>query len=103
MWLLTEAEHESMLKIGWGGRRLMISRLFIVMLALIVGLFAAPGVMAQSTDMFREAPPPSSSRPNPAPIPEREPAIAAPQPSSSPFPHDGTWVGVHRCPEFNNR
>ena len=81
----------------------MIRWLVITVGVIIIGLSAAPLVLAQSSETFREVPPPSNPRPRPAPTPEHEPVIAAPQPWPTPFPYDGTWVGVHRCPEFNNR
>jgi hypothetical protein len=70
----------------------------------IAGSHVTAIVMAQSPDTFREAPPPSTPRPHPAPAPQREPVVTAPaEPTPSPYPYDGLWVGMHRCPEFNNR
>jgi hypothetical protein len=84
----------------------MIRRLVIAIGVLIVASVAAPSGMAQNSDPFREMPPPPppSLRPHTAPTPEHEPVVAVPpQPAPAPFPYDGTWVGMHRCPEFNNR
>jgi hypothetical protein len=70
----------------------------------IVGLAQVSFVKAQNSDTFREAPAPSNPRPHPTPMPESEPLVTAPaEPVPVSLPYDGLWVGMHRCPEFNNR
>jgi hypothetical protein len=55
--------------------------------------------------LFREAPPTPAARPRapPATKPEEDPVFAPPQPAPALLPYDGMWVGMHRCPAFNNR
>jgi hypothetical protein len=86
------------------GRLLMIRRWLLMGIGIaIVGSPVTAIVVAQSPDTFREAPPPPST-PRPHPLPQREPVVTAPaEPAPIPFPYDGLWVGMHRCPEFNNR
>ncbi|MGA8399637.1 MAG: hypothetical protein WB697_07090 [Stellaceae bacterium] len=72
---------------------------------IVIGSCATPPVMAQNSDSFREDAPTPAPHPRPslAPKPEQEPVFVPRQAAPARLPYDGAWVGMHRCPEFNNR